>query len=112
MHPRRSITRAGLVLGTAALLGGAVPAGALAAQDLRSPDARDAARQATVQDLRSPDARDAAARIVQVSPGGFDWGDAAIGAGGALGLILVLSGGTFAVARRRAEHRAPGPVAS
>ena len=55
----------------------------------------------------------AATRVVKVvERGGFDWGDAAIGAGGALGLILVLSGGTFAVARRRAEHRAPGPVAS
>jgi hypothetical protein len=40
----------------------AAPAASAAArQDLRSPDARDAARAATVvQDLRSPDARDAA----------------------------------------------------
>jgi hypothetical protein len=36
-----------------------VPAGASAQQDLRSPDARDAARPALTQDLRSPDTRDA-----------------------------------------------------
>jgi hypothetical protein len=44
-----------------------IPASALAqsesgsAQDLRSPDARDAGLTAITQDLRSPDARDAAA---------------------------------------------------
>jgi hypothetical protein len=37
------------------------------AQDLRSPDARDAALRATTQDLRSPDARDAALRSVAPS---------------------------------------------
>src|SRR4051812_22858287 len=100
---------------------GPVPA-AGAAQDLRSPDARDATPGAAparpgVEDLRSPDARDAVvpigrgarsareasdpavgARMAELSPAapgravpvsasdGFAWGDAAIGAGGALGV--------------------------
>ncbi|MFL5828780.1 MAG: hypothetical protein ACJ76X_02585 [Solirubrobacteraceae bacterium] len=33
--------------------------------------------------------------------GGFDWGDAGIGAAGALGLILAATGGTVLLARRR-----------
>jgi hypothetical protein len=49
MLKRHPITRAGLALALAGAL--AAPGGA-AAQDLRSPDARDAA---TPQDLRSPD---------------------------------------------------------
>ena len=90
-------------------------------QDLRSPDARDAAHLATgsTQDLRSPDARDAAdgrgsfnspevtvVKIPDPSPAtssgsGLDWGDAGIGAGGVLGLILIGLGGTLAVLARR-----------
>jgi hypothetical protein len=87
-------------------------------QDLRSPDARDAAREAgTVteprQDLRSPDARDAARELprVVVSPpavevreapsGGFDWGDAGIGAAGALGLFSLAAGSALVVTGRR-----------
>src|SRR4051812_9069873 len=89
----------------------AAPAAA-AQQDLRSPDARDAAGTAAVgqprQDLRSPDGRDAAAgrgtfnapevTVVRLEdpasqPGGLDWGDAGIGAGGMLGLVLLGLGG-------------------
>jgi hypothetical protein len=33
--------------------------------------------------------------------GGLDWGDAGIGAGGLLGLILLALGGTLAVMHRR-----------
>jgi hypothetical protein len=74
--------------------------------DLRSPDARDAARQAAGQglprqDLRSPDARDAAdgyrptlepqpAADQPSSPSGFDWASAAIGAAAGTGLLLIL----------------------
>jgi hypothetical protein len=100
-----------------------------ARQDLRSPDARDAARKhpSARQDLRSPDARDAArkdpapvvpglptwpANPVPITPATphvpiahgtadtFQWGDAAIGAGGALGFVLLLAGATALVARR------------
>src|SRR6188472_3442183 len=92
--------------------------------DLRSPDAVDAARAAAVhntQDLRSPDTRDNAAgrgtfnaprvtvvRVAQpsqVTSGGFDWGDAGIGAGGVLALVLIAVGGSLMVTHRR--HRGP-----
>jgi len=84
-------------------------------QDLRSPDARDAGQAPdtqVTQDLRSPDARDAGQPIVKVptpvveihaAPGsGFDWGDAGIGAAGALALLSIAGGlALLAGARRR-----------
>jgi hypothetical protein len=74
-------------------------------QDLRSPDARDAAsvnQQANVQDLRSPDARDAGREVkpvpvvaptveIREAPG-FDWGDASIGAAAILALCSIAAG--------------------
>jgi len=92
--------------------------------DPRSPDARDAADAAAAGpnvDLRSPDARDAAAaaaghtvvvasrpaRVIRVTPDGFDWGDAAIGAAGTLGAVLLAAGTATAMTRRRTE-RHPG----
>jgi hypothetical protein len=107
------------ILTTAALL--AVCGGTASAsqyQDLRSPDARDAAREAGAvvgpsQDLRSPDARDAARELprVVVSPplvevreapsGGFDWGDAGIGAAGTLGLFSIAAGSALLLTGRR-----------
>lgn len=90
------------------------------AWDLRSPDARDAA--APRQDLRAPDTRDVAehsgvrrrgasqpVRLITVAPDGFDWGDAAIGAGGALGAVLLAAGAGTALARRRPQRR---PIAN
>lgn len=99
-------------------------------QDLRSPDARDAALASEqgsspsslpAQDLRSPDARDAAAgrgsfnspevtvvKLAQPSAspdGGLDWGDAGIGAAALLGLLLLALGGTLAVMHRRQSPR-------
>jgi hypothetical protein len=90
-------------------------------QDVRSPDVRDAAEAAIggtpAQDLRSPDTRDGGAgvgvaqrtirpvRVVDFGDNGFDWTDAAVGAGGALGLVLVLGAGGAAVVRRRVDHR-------
>jgi len=56
----RTLTAVGAV--TLAL---ALPAGAAAQQDLRSPDVRDGAASALGQDLRSPDTRDAATVIGQ-----------------------------------------------
>jgi hypothetical protein len=115
-------------------------------QDLRSPDAKDAAREAgaateTGQDLRSPDAVDAAqhrgfyepdqgpyvldrgygspdavdaardlppvqipAPIVTVaeSPsGGFDWGDAGIGAAGMVALFSIAAGAALLLMGRK-----------
>ncbi|HET8949430.1 MAG TPA: hypothetical protein VFN44_02935 [Solirubrobacteraceae bacterium] len=126
MHPHRITRSAALGLTLAALAAStasAVPA------DLRSPDARDAARTAEAvtggprQDLRSPDARDLAAgrgtfsapevtvvKVSEPSPvaGGLDWADAGIGAGGMLGLVLVGAGGALLITRRthdRTAHR-------
>jgi hypothetical protein len=41
--------------------------------------------------------------VVAVSPGvqGFDWTDAAIGAGGTVGLVLILLGGTRLMSQKR-----------
>lgn len=151
------VTRSTLALGAGLLLTVSTPASALAAwnlhpaeaanvapvqaryyddldgngepaQDLRSPDARDAARpasatagSATAQDLRSPDTRDraiaagartrpirAAAAITTVSDD-FDRGDAAIGAGAALGTLLLMAGGG-ALIRRHGSERKPDAV--
>jgi hypothetical protein len=87
--------------------------------DFRSPDARDAAngisRSGPAATLGSGDAQDAArhatgatltqtpvVRIVAPSAStGFDWGDASIGAGGALAIVLLIGGGTMLVLHRR-----------
>jgi hypothetical protein len=102
----------------------AAPVAAAGPVDLRSPDAVDAANAVTqrahdqqVQDYRSPDAADVAQgrgtftapRVTvvkvtqpsQVTSGGFDWGDAGIGAGGVLALILIAVGGSLMVTHRR-----------
>lgn len=81
-------------------------------QNLVTPDARDAGSPAFVlQDWRSPDARDAAehrlppdlpaAHVVSIPDQGFDWGAAAIGAAGTVGIVMVLGGAGVAVTRRR-----------
>jgi hypothetical protein len=83
-------------------------------QDLRSPDARDAGQSTdtqVTQDLRSPDARDAGQPPVKVptpvveihaAPGnGFDWGDAGIGAAGALALLSIAGGLALLASGRR-----------
>jgi hypothetical protein len=107
------------------LVPAALAQGAAPRRDWRSPDARDAAALAQrsrpgsshrVVDKRSPDARDAAegrpgapstpVDVVRADGGdssGFDAGSAAIGAGGALGLLCAGVGGTTLVIRRR--HR-------
>jgi hypothetical protein len=100
-----------------------------AAADLRGPDTRDAAGGAQPRhDLRSPDVRDASlGRGTQTAPavtvvkiperlpaaGDIDWGDAGIGAGGALGVVLLAAGGAMAVVHRRqpgAARRAAAPT--
>ena len=87
-------------------------------QDLRTPDAVDGGTPATTTagptDLRTPDAVDhglgrgtfsapdvKVVKVVEPTTTGFDWGDAGIGAGGLLGLILVALGGTLVVSHRR-----------
>ena len=68
------------------------------AHDIKS--AQDLRRAAGTSSLAGTvDARRA---VITVStPGGFDWGDAAIGAAGGLGLALAAVGGTLVVAGRR-----------
>ena len=94
-------------------IGAALAPAAAAQQDLRSPDTRDAAERAQhVQDLRMPDTQDSAAgRGLETAPvvefvdapsaDGFDWTDAAVGAAGALGVLLVGTGGAMTTARMR-----------
>ena len=61
------------------------------------------------QDLRSPDARDAATRVpvvVRVAPAapadsGLSWDSAAIGALAGAGLLISMAGGGLLVVRRR-----------
>jgi hypothetical protein len=99
------------------------------AQDSASFDARDAAtRTPTVADAagdidrRSPDARDVAdgrgawnsppVTIVRVpqpasSSSGLDWGDAGIGAGAVVGLMLLALGSALAIVHRRHGGREP-----
>jgi hypothetical protein len=102
----------------------AAPVAAAGPVDLRSPDAVDAANAVTqrahaqqVQDYRSPDTADTAqgrgtftaprvtvvkvAQPSQVTSGGFDWGDAGIGAGGVIALVLIGVGGSLMVTHRR-----------
>jgi len=127
MSSPRSSRAAALGLVIAAL----APATAFAGQDLRSPDARDLSAPARTDlrspdtrdlatparvDLRAPDTRDAAVgRGASESPsvmvvkmpaashsgGGLDWGDAGLGASGALIVLALTAGGAVAVQRRR-----------
>ena len=93
--------------------------------DLRSPDSRDAHRFVVVApssavDLRSPDTADLASGrgarsqpvVTIASPqGGFDWGDAGIGAGGALALVLLGLGVVLMTSHRRRGVKPPRAVA-
>lgn len=83
---------------------------------VQSPDSAErnrVARLGVVVDKRSPDAQDAAdPRPVTVQPvirrvtatDGMDWLDAAIGAGAAIGLVLLAAGGVLTVSRWRHAH--------
>ena len=105
------LTRAATLVSVLALFAAGAATSAQA-QDLRSPDARDASSTATAPsvssaDLRSPDAQDAGAPlpaqplIVKIpSSRGFDWDSAGIGAGGGIGVILIGLAGAFAVTHR------------
>jgi hypothetical protein len=95
---------------------------AIASQDLVSPDARDAMHTSSLAgtpqttDRRTPDARDTAdgrgtwtaptvtvVKVAQPTPSntGLDWGDAGIGAGAVVGLMLLALGSGLAIVHRR-----------
>ena len=91
--------------------------------DVRTPDTVSASESSTAEpvvDMRTPDARDhgegrgtfSAPEVTVVklvdpaaTGSGFDWGDAGIGAGGLVGLVLLALGGVTAVAHRKAHPR-------
>lgn len=76
--------------------------------DLRSPDTRDVADGRGPQTFAPP----TVVRIVPTGTGahGFDWGDAGIGAGGAIALVLLAIGSVMLLTHRRPEHlRSSGP---
>jgi hypothetical protein len=119
--PRSSRAAAlGLVLAALA------PVTAVAGQDLRSPDAREpfTAPAANV-DLRAPDTRDVAdGRTAPKSPsvmvvrmpqrthgsGTTDWSDVGLGAGGALIIFALSTGGALGVHRRRRVRASRTPA--
>jgi hypothetical protein len=72
--------------------------------DGRSPDTRDAAESARLQlageSSSAIDAASAPQSIELVRPGGFDWGDAGIGAIGAGAMIVVIGGAMLLLVRR------------
>ena len=65
-------------------------------QDLRSPDARDAARDLPRVHTPAP-----VIEVREVPSGGFDWGDAGIGAAGMLALFSIAAGSTLLLTNRR-----------
>jgi hypothetical protein len=95
-------------------------------QDLRMPDTRDFAQGRTTlnasepppaQCFSSPDTRDTAAGrdiaspVIRVTPaGGLDWGDAAIGAAGASGLLAISLAGATTLYRRHGDPRSPSAI--
>jgi len=97
----------------------AVPATSAADGDYRNPDNRTHGIQAQrelpgYRDLRNPDTRqpdeasqgaatEAATEPLIADEPGFDWGDAGIGAGSALGLVLIVLAVMFAAVHRRAR---------
>lgn len=95
----------------------AAPNASYTVEDARTPDTIEAARssaQAPDVDLVSPDARDdrrveppplPRTRIVEVPTTGFEWGDAAIGGGATLALILIVAAGGMTVRPRRQAMR-------
>jgi hypothetical protein len=100
-------------------VGLAAPATSLGYVDHRSPDAIDSGVQAQkaeqmqneLRKLEAPDAQDnsfvrspaptVAEPTIVASSSGFDWGDAGIGAGAVLGLLLIGLSVTFTVVHRR-----------
>ena len=71
------------------------PAQPRSSQDRVSPDARYGVPDASTPTI-VPETR-----VVEVRSTGFEWGDAAVGGGAAIALMLVIAGGAIAVRPRR-----------
>ena len=101
-----------------------VPASSQGGQDLRSPDAVDAAQHRGIyepksdgyalnRDYGSPDAADAARDLPPVQipvvesrdVSGFDWGDASIGAAGMVGLFGIAGASALLLTGRKRRQR-------
>lgn len=100
-----TLRAAGLLVAAIAVLAIAVPAASAAVDqgyvDQRNPDSKEAGRVA--QEPPPPPA------IAEKT--GFDWGDAGIGAGTVLGLLLIAVSVMFGVVhRRRAKEESGGPA--
>ena len=76
-----------------------------ASQDLRSPDARDAAEGRGT--FNSPEVTVVKVPVDSPAPAadGLDWNDVGIGAAGVLGLTLIALGGAFAVVKTSRTSR-------
>lgn len=92
------------------LWGALEPSTAAAPVDLRTPDARDAAAGRSA--AGSPSVLVVKVPQHQSAGGGLDWGDAGIGAGGAVAVLALAAGGTLAVQRRRHVVSARTPMAA
>jgi hypothetical protein len=102
-HPLKTTLALTLALGAIA------PAAASARVDLNSPPAGFAINSPPAGATQSPQP---AVQVVRVpAPGGFDWGDAGIGAAGGLGLSMLAVGGGLVIAQRR-ERRSSRPAAA
>jgi hypothetical protein len=91
MRPHHHPIKATLALALA--LGAIVPPAASARVDHNPPPAK------------TPLSSQPAVQVVRVSaPGGFDWGDASIGAAGGFGLSVLAIGGGLVIAQRRGRR--------
>jgi hypothetical protein len=93
-HPLKTMLALTLALGAIA------PTAASARYELNPPPTTTTtSSQPAVQVVRIP------------APGGFDWGDAGIGAVGGFGLSMLGLGGGLVIAQRRGRHSS-GPAAA
>jgi hypothetical protein len=92
------------------LWGALEPSTAAAPVDLRTPDASDAAAGRSA--AGSPSVIVVRMPQHQSAGGGMDWGDAGIGAGGAIAVLALTAGGTLALQRRRHVTSARTPAAA
>lgn len=104
MQRKYTAHRAAGILAATVLL--AAPAPALARFDLNPETSSDVPASATTPSAYAP----VATQMVAPTAGetGFDWGDAAIGAAGGVGLSVLLGGG-LGVAQRRRRQASPWP---